>query len=39
MDQHPPHGEPDRASRDGLAALAAVILAAALIAMAIHHFV
>ncbi len=39
MDQQPHSGEQDRASRDGLAALAAVILAAALIVMAINHFV
>jgi hypothetical protein len=39
MNQQPEPPEDNRARRDGLAALAAVLLAAALIAMVINHFV
>jgi hypothetical protein len=39
MKQQPEPAEENRAGRDGLAALAAVLLAAALIAMVINHFV
>ena len=34
----PEPGQPDRASRDGLAALAAILLAAILIGVMIRHF-
>ncbi len=39
MNQQPQPAAKNRAKRDGFAALAVVILAAALIAMVINHFV
>ena len=39
MNQQPDPAARNRAKRDGFAALAVVILAAALIAMVINHFV
>ena len=38
MDDQPEPGQPNRAMRDGYAALAALLLTAALIAMVIYHF-